>query len=651
MVTLTIDGIQIEVAEDTTVLNAAELAGIQIPRLCHHPNLKPYGGCRLCMVEVEGARILQPSCTLPVTNNMVVHTNTLKVQDARKFVLSLIFSERNHFCMYCQVTDGDCELQNAAYDQDMTHWPLTPNYSPFTVDASHKNFVLDNNRCILCRRCVRACGDLVGNYTLGFEDRGASSFLVADYGIPLGESSCISCGTCVQICPTGALIDRKSVYLGRLTDVDHHLSVCTDCSLGCQRDVLTRDNHLVRIEGVWEAPLNNGLLCDKGRYEPLESECDRIHTPLILKNGEHRAATWDEALTLIADNFKTNAGNTLAALASCRLPTETLSLFKKTFTEGFSAKQIGTIDDDEAAIASQLLAEKIGKPFEAKLDALKNTDVALIVGADLVKDHQVAGFFLKRQMLDNTKLIVADDSDNGLFPRSILKLKQTHGTAYDFVKGLEVAWQTLLNENDNTIEAALSSSAEKTGLDTKHLLKAAKMLGEAGQPVIVVGNKFASLQNFDAFEKLVLFANRMRASLVVIKGKANSMAAAQYKMGGNFNPEGIKAAFLAIGDEMPSDALIQKCANIPFLAISSAYSSQLTSRANVILPSAAWAEEEGHYLSSDGRLQEKLRSIDLADGIWDSLSTIRKLAEIIHVSVDDDWKSTINSQPASVELQ
>lgn len=165
MVTLTIDGIQIEVAEDTTVLNAAELAGIQIPRLCHHPNLKPYGGCRLCMVEVEGARILQPSCTLPVTNNMVVHTNTLKVQDARKFVLSLIFSERNHFCMYCQVTDGDCELQNAAYDQDMTHWPLTPNYSPFTVDASHKNFVLDNNRCILWRRCVRACGDLVGNYT------------------------------------------------------------------------------------------------------------------------------------------------------------------------------------------------------------------------------------------------------------------------------------------------------------------------------------------------------------------------------------------------------------------------------------------------------------------------------------------------------
>ena len=166
MVKLTIDGRNIEVKEGTTVLEAAQQAGILIPTLCAHPELTPYGGCRLCLVEVEGARTLQPSCTLPASPNMVIHTDTQKVHDARKFILTLIFSERNHFCPYCQVSGGDCELQNAALNEGMTHWALQPNYQPFAMDASHPYFVLDNNRCILCRRCVRACGELVGNFTL-----------------------------------------------------------------------------------------------------------------------------------------------------------------------------------------------------------------------------------------------------------------------------------------------------------------------------------------------------------------------------------------------------------------------------------------------------------------------------------------------------
>ncbi len=268
MIKLTIDGKTVEVKEGTTVLEAAEQAGIYVPTLCHHPQLTPYGGCRLCMVDVEGARTLQPSCTMPASDGMVVNTKSQKVLDARKFVLTLIFSERNHFCMYCQVSGGDCELQNRAYDEGMTHWDLQPNWTPYDVDASHPFIVLDNNRCILCRRCVRACGELVGNYTLGFEERGAKSFLVADYDVPLGESTCVSCGTCVQICPTGALIDRQSAYQGKETEVDHHIGVCTECSVGCVRDVLTRDNRLVRIEGDWDAQPSNGLLCERVASSP-----------------------------------------------------------------------------------------------------------------------------------------------------------------------------------------------------------------------------------------------------------------------------------------------------------------------------------------------------------------------------------------------
>jgi formate dehydrogenase major subunit len=194
MISVTIDDKKIEVPENTTVLQAAEMAGVKIPTLCDHPQLTPYGGCRLCLVEVEGARTLQTSCTLPVSNGMAVRTNTLRVHEARKFILTLLFSERNHFCMYCQMSGGDCELQNAAYDEDMTHWPLQPNWEPYAVDGSHEHIALDHNRCILCRRCVRACGELVGNYTLGVGERGALSILTSDLDVPLGESTCVSCG-------------------------------------------------------------------------------------------------------------------------------------------------------------------------------------------------------------------------------------------------------------------------------------------------------------------------------------------------------------------------------------------------------------------------------------------------------------------------
>ena len=172
MIQISIDDRTYEVPEKITVLQAARLLGIEVPTLCDHPSLKPYGGCRLCVVEVEGIRTLQASCTLPVYNGMVVHTNTPKVGKARDFVLTMLFSERNHFCPFCQKTGGDCELQNAAYGQEMTHWPIQPNWKPYPLDTSHPYIVIDHNRCILCRRCVRACAELVGNFTLSIQNRG-----------------------------------------------------------------------------------------------------------------------------------------------------------------------------------------------------------------------------------------------------------------------------------------------------------------------------------------------------------------------------------------------------------------------------------------------------------------------------------------------
>ncbi len=194
-------------------------------------------------------------------------------------------------------------------------------------DASHP-LSLGAQPLHLCRRCVRACGELVGNFTLGFEERGAESALVADLGLPLGESSCIGCGTCVQVCPTGALIDRWSAYQGKETEVEITKTICQGCSVGCGIEVLTRDNRLIRIEGDWEAGINGGVLCDICRFEPKVDDRDRLLTPMLRKDGTLKAATWEDTLAAIGSKMKSSNGKA-AAVASTRLSLEALDAFKQ----------------------------------------------------------------------------------------------------------------------------------------------------------------------------------------------------------------------------------------------------------------------------------------------------------------------------------
>ena len=629
MIKLTIDGTTVEVQEGTTVLEAAEAAGLYVPTLCHHPQLTPYGGCRLCMVEIEGARTLQPSCTLPASDGMVVNTNTEKVLNARKFVLTLLFSERNHFCMYCQVSDGDCELQNRAYDEGMTHWDLQPNWQPFEVDASHPFMVLDNNRCILCRRCVRACGELVGNYTLGFEERGADSLLVADYNVPLGESTCISCGTCVQICPTGAIIDRQSAYQGKETEVDHNLGVCVECSVGCQRDVLTRDNRLIRLEGDWDAPLNHGLLCDQGRFLPLEEDRARLLTPLVRKDGSLKAATWEEALKAIAEGM--GKGKELAALASTRLPAEDLSMFKSLFKDNLDAALVTSLEEGKATASLSKLADKLGKPFEASLDALKDTEAVLALELDLVNEHQVAGFFVKRQLQDGTKLIVADDATNKLAEKAKMTLALKAGEEAAFLADL--------------------LDAVENGADVPGLQKAADILKNAEKPAIVYGEVFAANADEKALQTLLKLADMLGASLVGLKGKANSMAAAQLGMEAAFEPNGYQSAFVMLGDEKPTQKLVKALENIPFVVAQAAYGSQVTGNADVVLPVTTWAEQSGTYLSCDGRLQKFEQALKAPDGVLTSQEALKKVAEVLSIEPDSNWQASLMARVPTVEIK
>lgn len=657
-VNLTIDGISVEVADGTTVLNAARQAGITIPTLCDHPHLTPFGGCRLCIVEVQGFRVPIASCTLPATNGMVVQTDTEKLRASRQFILSMLFSERNHFCPFCQQSGGDCELQNAAYHEGMTHWPMVPAWKKFAVDTSHPYYVLDNSRCILCRRCVRACAEVTGNFTLGIAERGSNSMLVADYDVPLGESSCVKCGNCVQVCPTGALMDRQSAYHGHEKNLVRTQSVCVGCSVGCGIDVLTADNNLIRIEGNWDAPVNGGAMCERGRYKPVAEDRKRITTPWIKKNGKLEAATWDEALAAIAAKVKPLAGKKgdgVAALASTRLPVESLALFRQLFGEKLGSMMVTSLEEGVPSALAASLADELGKPFEANLEALRTADCVLTIGVNLIESHEVAGFMLKRNLPMGVRLVVIDPGENELDEYALYSLKATGGGDIDVLTALQAAvaqsGQAKAAAPQMDARKALSELPAKTGVAIESISASANLLVGAQRPIIIYGKGLTAKGDLATLKALARLAEMVGAGLLSVKGEANSVAAAQLHLDKPFVLNGQQAVYVAVGDDFVSKRLLSSLEKSPFIAVQASYESTLTEMADVVLPVTMWAEQSGHYVNLEGRLQEAHAALQAPAGVRANSDALSAVAAALGQSLNADWQAALKQRVAAVAIR
>jgi formate dehydrogenase major subunit len=543
-VKITIDGREISAQPGQTILEAAQAAGIDVPTLCHHPSLEPIGACRICLVEVEKQRTLQPACTFKVTDGMVVHTESEKAVETRKFLLELLFSERNHYCMYCQMS-GDCELQSMAYRYGLDSWTYPRPYTPMPVDATRQYFVMDHNRCILCRRCIRACSELVGNYTLGLGGRGAKSMIVADMNVPFGDSSCISCGTCLQVCPTGALMDRRSAYRGREVEVDRVKSTCTACSIGCGIELISRDNQLLRVEGDWDADVNKGLLCVAGRFDVLTDNQRRMFTPMVRRDGQLRPATWDEALDVVAKKLASVDGSAIAAMASPHITNEALGTFARLF------KSLGAGSLANMKLVPQFLAEP-----EGSLDVLDEAGLYLVVGEDLDADHQVAGIAVRRGVMNRgARLILVDSGGDGLADMAHHRFQA--------------------DQIEDAIALAQGSDA----------------------PVVVYGAAAG-----DVLPRL-REALAAKAQFVGLVPGSNGRGAIAAGLNGAFETDGVQSAFVLSADDNVDEALLNKLAGIDFVVAQTCYQNALAERADVVLPSATWAEKSGTVTNTEGRVQ------------------------------------------------
>lgn len=336
MSSIIIDGKEIPFESGQTVLEAARAQGVYIPTLCHHKRTGPASMCRVCVVEVNGERNLQTSCSLSAREGMQINTGSERVLNARRAVVNLLLANGNHDCLSCTV-NGDCELQDAAYHLGIeTPAYLVPEWEP--RDSSAAFITRDPNKCIQCGRCIVGCNDLVVNEVLDFGYRGDQTKVICDADLPMGTSSCVQCGECVQLCPVGAFIEKKSIGLARRWETRTVRTTCGYCGVGCQLELHIKGEQIVRVTGVEGAQPNQGHLCVKGRYgyDYIYSK-DRLTTPLIRQGDGFRPASWDEALGLIASKFlqimRESGPDALAGVASSRGTNEESYYLQRFFRE------------------------------------------------------------------------------------------------------------------------------------------------------------------------------------------------------------------------------------------------------------------------------------------------------------------------------
>ena len=340
MITLRIDDHQVNAKEGQTVFEAAQGADIYIPSLCYSPDLKPYGGCRLCVVEIEKMRGLPTACTTPVVEGMVVRTYSGAINEARRGVIDLIISDHPMDCLTC-VKNTHCELQRVAAYIGVNDRRLPRIESQKTIDESNPFFKLDRNYCILCARCTRTCDEITGVNAIEIIDRGLQSRVSTAWDKPLTESICRSCGECMVHCPVAALTPKEIVRPDREVK-----TTCPYCAVGCQMFLGVTKGKVVEVRGDPGGPSNGGLLCVKGRFGIAEviNDQDRLKTPLIKREGKFIEASWDEALDLVAGAFKKFKPDEIGMVSSARSTNE-----ENYVTQKFARVVLGTNNIDHCA--------------------------------------------------------------------------------------------------------------------------------------------------------------------------------------------------------------------------------------------------------------------------------------------------------------
>ncbi len=431
-VTFSLDGEEVTVPEGTTIWEAAHGRGLVIPHLCHKPapGYRPDGNCRACMVEVEGERTLVASCIRPVADGMVVNTASERAEKSRKLVAELLVADQPDVKHDASSHFWDMADANGV---ETSRFPAIEETRVPLLDDSHVAMRVNLDACIHCNLCVRACREVQVNDVIGFAGRGHDAKIVFDQDDPMGASTCVACGECVQACPTGALMPATvldETQQGDSKDYDREVnSVCPYCGVGCQLSFKVKDDKILYVDGI-EGPANENRLCVKGRFGfDYVDHPHRLTKPLIRREDapakglnvdpsnidtHFREATWDEALDLAANGMK-GRGREIAGFGSAKCSNEEAYLFQKLIRQGFKHNNVDHCTRLCHASSVAALLENVGSgAVTATFNEIENADVAIVIGANPTENHPVAATYFKQFAKRGGKLIVMDPRGQGL---------------------------------------------------------------------------------------------------------------------------------------------------------------------------------------------------------------------------------------------
>jgi len=668
---LTINGKRIEAKSGMTVLEAARKAGIYIPTLCYDEDLEPYGACRLCVVEIENMRGLPTSCTTPVTDGMVVHTETPAVTEVRRMALELLIADHPADCLTC-IKNQNCDLQKVAAYLGITDSLFTRSLPRHEVDTSNPFFSFDRNKCILCAKCVRTCDEITGVGAIDLINRGYQTQVATFGNRPLLESICKSCGECMIRCPTGALAPKQPAQ------VEYEVkTTCPYCGVGCQMYLGVRKNQIVSVRGDRENQVNKGRLCVKGRFGIAEfvHSKDRLTTPLVRRNGKLMEATWDEALDAVVAGLRKYTGKT-AVIASAKCTNEENYIFQK-----FARAVLGTHSVDHCARLCHAptvagLAQTFGSgAMTNPISEISGAACIFAIGTNTTEAHPIIGWEIKKAVRKGAKLIVANPREIDLVRDSEIWLQYHPGTDVPLIMGMcRIIVDECLEDREFIRQRCENYDAFKESLEKFNIDFVANVTGVPQEKIVEAARCIATVrpasiiyamgitQHTHGTDNVIALAN-----LAMLTGNVGKTSSGVNPLRGQNNVQGacdmgalpnvytgyqpvtspeirekfekawgvplpdkpglplteminaahrgeLQAVYLVGENPALSDPDLNHATealrNLKFLVVQDIFMSETAQMADVVLPAASFAEKDGTFTNTERRIQRVRKAID-----------------------------------------
>jgi formate dehydrogenase alpha subunit len=616
--------------EGISVHRAAELNGIYIPSLCSHKDLSPFGGCRLCMVEIEGMRGYPLACSTSAQEGMKVLTDTVTLRELRQEILKLILSEHPSSCLVCgernecrdfQTTirktgvstgcrfcpnDNQCELQDLVEKIGVTEIDYPINYHGYEPEHDDPFYDRDYNICILCGRCVRMCQEVRGSSVLAFTYRGPKVKIGPAFGRSHIQAGCEFCGACVDVCPSGALADKASKWEGKPDG--YQVSTCPFCAIGCQVELAYKHGRLTKARANLDTEVNDGQLCVKGRFclPEVTHHFERAKRPMLMKGNYFREVSWNEALEKVASELKGPKPDEFLMLVSPDLTNESLFAAQKFVRSVLGSNNIDSTARLELGGGLGLWAELFALPISIK--DIAKAEVILAVGLDSRFNFSVVGTKVRKALASGARLVTIDPGDSNLARYADFWLRPSPGQEGRLLKLFadELAGQKI----------DVPGAAKQASVEMETLEEALKTLRSGKDLTVIIGPRvFQYGDNETLADGLRKLAGLEGINFIPLYFGANARGALEMGVFPEVDPgpaprqpQGFGLADLVKGERRPK--VIYLVGDVPFLerpdcdflVVQDIYLPPFA--VDAFLPAATFAEAGGTLVSIEGRVQE-----------------------------------------------